>query len=245
MRFGDVARWSIGRMGFVVSERMKRFLEKLLKNYRFEEMRVPLGVVATDLATGSEVVLNEGDLVEAIRASISVPGIFTPVKKNGGFLLDGGLVNPVPVSAVRNMGADYVIAVNLNHDLVDKRTANSIRPVAPSTKLAVDQLPSKKWGIGRFGNRKLNKFNPPTLSQVRRWMQKDPVPSIFDVIVTSIHIVGVQVTATRLAIDPPDLLIEPKLGDIRFLEFHRAAEAIAEGYREAIAQLEESALLMA
>ncbi|KFO68944.1 hypothetical protein ER57_00325 [Smithella sp. SCADC] len=70
------------------------------------------------------------DLIEAIRASISVPGIFTPLKKNGGFLVDGGLVNPVPVSAARNMGADYVIAVDLNHDIFDKKSANNIGSVS-------------------------------------------------------------------------------------------------------------------
>ncbi|MGO9021642.1 MAG: patatin-like phospholipase family protein [Syntrophobacteraceae bacterium] len=233
------------RSGLIDGKRITDFFRRHVREINIEELPFRYCAVATDLATGSEVVLNEGDLGEAIRASISVPGIFTPVKKNGGFLIDGGLVNPVPVSVVRNMGADYVIAVNLNHDIVDKRSANSIRSVAPSMKDAVGQLPPKKWGIGQLGNKKLNKFNPSMLSQLRRWMKRAPVPSIFDVIMISINIMEAQVTATKLAKDPPDLLIQPKLGDIRFLEFHRAEEAITEGYREAMTQFKQSALLRA
>src|SRR5690349_12953403 len=90
MRFGDVARWSLCRMGFVVSERMKRFLERLLKNYRFEEMRIPLGVLATDLCNGKEVRFHgSGDVFLPIRASCSYPGLFAPVQCDGRLLVDG------------------------------------------------------------------------------------------------------------------------------------------------------------
>jgi NTE family protein len=184
-------------------------------------------------------VLNKGDLIEAIRASISVPGIFTPVRKNGGFLVDGGLVNPVPVSAVRKMGADYVIAVDLNHDIIDKRSTADIAPVDSSVAGMVVQPQPAKWKIAQELGNRFNEFSSPALSQVRQWLHKDPVPNIFDVLTTAINIMEVQITATRLATDPPDLLIRPKLGDVRFLEFHRAEEAIAEGYREAMVQLKE------
>lgn len=230
------------RSGLIDGKRITDFFRRHILEVNIEALPFPYCAVATDLATGSEVILNEGDLAEAIRASISVPGIFTPAKKNGSLLIDGGLVNPVPVSVVRNMGADYVIAVNLNRGIVDKkRSANSIRPVAPLLKDAVGRLPPEPLRIGKRGNKKLNDLNESLLSQMRRWMQRDPVPSIFDVIMTSIHIMEVQVTATRLAADPPDLLIEPKLGNIRFLEFHRAEEAIAEGYRAAMTRFEECA----
>ena len=227
------------RSGLIDGEKITDFFRGHVREINIEELPLRYCAVATDLTTGREFVLNKGDLIEAIRASISVPGIFTPVKKNSGFLVDGGLVNPVPVSAARNMGADYVIAVDLNHDIVDKRSANSIAPVAPSTKYAVGRLLRKKWRITQDLNKRLDEFNSPALSQVRQWMQRDPVPNIFDVLTTSINIMESQITATRLATDSPDLLIQPKLGNIRFLEFHRAEEAIAEGYREAITQLEE------
>ncbi len=100
MRFGDVARWSLGRTGFVVSERMKRFLEKLLKNYRFEEMRIPLGVLATDLCTGESVNFRDkGDVFLPIRASCSYPGLFQPLRYQGRVLVDGAMSMEIPALA--------------------------------------------------------------------------------------------------------------------------------------------------
>lgn len=227
------------RSGLIDGEKITDFFRGHVREMNIEELPLRYCAVATDLATGRELILNKGDLIEAIRASISVPGIFTPVKKNSGFLLDGGLVNPVPVSAARNMGADYVIAVDLNHDVVDKRSASSTSTVAPSTKSAVGQLLPQKWRIAQDLSKRINEVNSPALSHVRQWMQRDPVPNIFDVLTTSINIMEAQITATRLATDSPDLLIQPKLGNIRFLEFHRAEETITEGYREAITQLKE------
>jgi NTE family protein len=114
MRFGDVARWSFCRMGFVVSERMKRFLEKLLKTYRFENMRIPLGVTATDLATGEAVEFREsGDVFLPIRASCSYPGLFQPVRYQDRMLVDGAMSMEIPASLVRRLGATHVIAVHL------------------------------------------------------------------------------------------------------------------------------------
>jgi len=227
------------RSGLIDGKKISDFFRSHVREMDIEELPLRYCAVATDLATGREVVLNKGDLIKAIRASISVPGIFTPVKKKGRFLVDGGLVNPVPVSAVRKMGADYVIAVDLNHDIIDKRSAAGIAPVDPSLENVVDQLPPQKWKILQDLTDRFNEFNSPALSQVRQWLHNDPVPNIFDVLTTAINIMEVQITATRLETDPPDLLIQPKLGDIRFLEFHRADEAIAEGYREAMAQIKE------
>jgi NTE family protein len=227
------------RSGLIDGEKITNFFRSHVQEINIEELPLPYCAVATDLTTGRELALNEGDLIEAIRASISVPGIFTPVKKNGSFLIDGGLVNPVPVSVVRNMGADYVIAVDLNHDIVDKRSADSIVPVDPSLASVVDQPLPPKWRIAQDLTNRLNEFSSPALSQVRQWLHRDPVPNIFDVLMTSINIMEVQITATKLATAPPDLLIQPKLGDIRFLEFHRGEEAIAEGYREAMTQFKQ------
>jgi NTE family protein len=114
MRFGDVARWSLCRMGFVVSERMKRFLERLLKSYRFEEMRIPLGVIATDLCTGESVTFRDsGDVFLPIRASCSYPGLFQPVRHDGRLLVDGAMSMEIPALLARNLGATHVISVHL------------------------------------------------------------------------------------------------------------------------------------
>jgi len=227
------------RSGLIDGEKITDFFRSHVREMKIEELPLPYCAVAADLSTGREVILNEGDLIEAIRASISVPGIFTPLKKNGGFLVDGGLVNPVPVSAARNMGADYVIAVDLNHDIFDKKSANNIGPVAPPTKHAVGQFIGKQWRIVQDLNKRRSEFNSPAVSQVSQWMHRDPTPNIFEVLTTSSNIMEAQITAARLATDPPDLLIQPRLGHIRFLEYHRAQEAIDEGYREATAQLIE------
>jgi NTE family protein len=114
MRFGDVARWSIGRMGFVVNERMQRFLQKLLKRYRFEEMRIPLGVAATDLLTGETVDFRgPGDVFMPIRASCSYPGLFQPVRYQDRLLVDGAMSVEVAAGLAQQLGANRVITVYL------------------------------------------------------------------------------------------------------------------------------------
>jgi NTE family protein len=114
MRFGDVARWSLSRMGFVVSERMKPFLHGLLKQYRFEEMRIPLAVVATDLCTGEPVSFRDtGDVFLPIRASCSYPGLFQPVRWGGRVLVDGAMSVEIPAQQARELGATHVVAVHL------------------------------------------------------------------------------------------------------------------------------------
>jgi len=114
MRFGDVACWSFSRMGFVVSERMKPFLRGLLKHYRFEEMRIPLGVVATDLCTGEPVSFRDtGDVFLPIRASCSYPGLFQPVRSGDRVLVDGAMSTEIPAVLARELGATHVVSVHL------------------------------------------------------------------------------------------------------------------------------------
>jgi NTE family protein len=114
MRFGDVARWSLSRMGFVVSERMKPFLRGLLRSYRFEEMRIPLGVVATDLCTGEPVSFRDaGDVFLPIRASCSYPGLFQPVRWSDRVLVDGAMSTEIPALLARELGATHVVSVHL------------------------------------------------------------------------------------------------------------------------------------
>lgn len=130
MRFGDVARWSLCRMGFVVSERMKRFLERLLKSYRFEEMRIPLGVLATDLCTGQPVRFSgSGDVFLPIRASCSYPGLFQPVRYDGRLLVDGAMSMEIPAALARHLGATHVIAVHLPPPSGDRPPRNVFQVV--------------------------------------------------------------------------------------------------------------------
>ena len=114
MRFADVARWCLSRMGLAGSERMDLFLRRLLKRFRFEDMKIPLGVVATDLATGHPVLFHgRGEVTLPIRASCSYPGLFQPVRHDGGLLVDGGMSMEVPAALLRRMGASHVVSVHL------------------------------------------------------------------------------------------------------------------------------------
>jgi NTE family protein len=136
MRFGDVARWSLCRMGFVVSERMKRFLERLLKSYRFEEMRIPLGVLATDLCTGEEVHFSgSGDVFLPVRASCSYPGLFQPVRHEGRLLVDGAMSMEIPAVLARRLGATHVISVHLPAQTGKKPPANVFQVVNRSFQI--------------------------------------------------------------------------------------------------------------
>jgi NTE family protein len=112
VRFKDVARWSLCRMGFMGSERMKRFLHGLLKTYRFEEMPLPLGVIATDLCTGEQVSFRDaGDVLVPIRASCSYPGLFRPIQSGNRLLVDGAMSTEIPARLARELGATHVISV--------------------------------------------------------------------------------------------------------------------------------------
>jgi NTE family protein len=114
MRFRDVGRWRLGRLGLVGSERMNQFLKRLLKTYRFEEMRIPLGVLATDISTGQSVPFaGSGTVFDAIRASCSYPGLFQPVRHHGRLLVDGAMSMEIPAALARQLGATHVISVHL------------------------------------------------------------------------------------------------------------------------------------
>ena len=129
MRFGDIARWSICRLGFAASERMERFLRRLLKRYTFEEMPLPLGVVATDIITGQPVLFHgKGDVFLPIRASCAYPGLFRPVPYEDGMLVDGAMSMEVPAALARSLGANRVISVHL---------PMQSRPVKPSNMFQV------------------------------------------------------------------------------------------------------------
>jgi NTE family protein len=180
-----------------------------------EKLPLAFTAVATDFATGREIWLQEGSLHDAVRASISVPGLFSPFSYDGSWLVDGGLVNPVPISVCRAMGADHVIGVNLSGDLADRNTQLTEpasffgdHPLALDDALArlPPALRERIEGPARF-------FLSP------RAPEKEKSPGFFDVIAGSINIMQDR-----------DILIEPRLEGIRLLDFDHAREAIMEGH---------------
>jgi NTE family protein len=229
------------KSGLIDGKKLSTFVRSHVNEKNIEDLSIPLCAVSTDLATGDEVVIQSGDIIDAVRASISVPGIFTPVKKNGTFLVDGGLVNPVPVSVVRQMGADFVIAVDLNHGIAGEKGFRQTAPPilsVPHSELEEAQATEKKNKILELLNNRFASVDFHALSQIKEWMKTERVPNVFEVLISSINIMEAQITATKLKTDPPDLLIQPNLSHLKFLEFNRAEEAIAEGHRETKAQLD-------
>ena len=201
--------------GLISGNRLFNLFRTMFEAREIDDLPVKFGAVATELATGRELWLRHGDLLDAVRASLAMPGLFAPVVRDGVVLVDGGLVNPVPVSMCRALGADIVVAVDLSWG-----------------KLG----PYREKGTFRKGDGAALREDPSWLDRLRKgWLERKKagdavaVPSIFEVFNTSLDIVEQRVARSRLAGDPADVLITPLLPDFGTMEYHRAVEAIAEG----------------
>ena len=203
--------------GFVNKERLHYFLNKYVADddSKIEDIiSKKYASVATDLQTGSEIWLTDGSILDAVFSSISMPGLFPAVKNNGRWLIDGGLVNPVPVSVCRALGADVVIAVTLNDDIVGKHLQNN--------KILKTQ-------DARVTGKISDLITAYTASIFPATGDEEQPPSLFDAIAGSVNIMQDRITRSRMAGDPPDILLSPRLSHIGLLEFYRAGEAITEG----------------
>ena len=202
--------------GLVRGDKLLKFFRENLGDQQIEDLPVQFATVATDMATGNEVWIWEGSMLEAVRASCTYPGLFSPVQREGRWLLDGGIVNPVPVSVCRAMGADIVIAVDLNAHLVGRHRRSK------TGKNAEDG-----W-VGKIGNMFGNSNG-------------DGSPGIMDVMSSGLNIMQDRITRSRMAGDPPNLMLSPYLHDFGMFDFQRAEEAIAEG--EAVVKSAQDRLL--
>lgn len=230
------------KSGLIDGVKVGELLRSLVSTELIESLPIPFCAVATDIQSGAEVVISQGDLVEAVRASIAVPGIFTPVRNNGALLVDGGLVNPVPVSVARAMGADIVIAVDLNHQIVAGKNLKPLTAPKAMPDPADNPSPRSRWLRDsllslRELRQKLLAEGAPAAGQFSRWLSAEPLPNIFELLLASVNIMETSITESRLGVDKPDLIIRPPLGEFRFLEFSRADEIIAIGYESAREQL--------
>jgi len=206
--------------GLVDGVRIVDWLGGLAIARAIEELPLPFAAVATDLASGREIWLREGPLDRAIRASISLPGIFSPVEWNGDWLVDGGLVNPVPVSVCRALGADFIIAVNLNEDLLGRRLVPETPPPAVPPHRAENWVEMVKTMPAALAAQMAN---------FRLFGNGSPTPGYFDVLANALNIMQDHITRSRLAGEPPHVLVLPRVVEIGIMDFHRAGEAIAEG----------------
>jgi NTE family protein len=223
-RLDDLERWVVSLrvrdvlsyMDFNISggvlkgTRLMAYLRSHWEDRPIEDLPMPFAAVATALDTGSEVWLRSGPVLEAVRASIALPGLFTPVRIDGRWLVDGGLVNPVPVSLARAMDADIVIAVDLASDLLGRHLQASLEPDIPTS--------GNEW-LRRMRASLADYLPAPTPIELR-------LPSALDVMASSLNIMQVRITRSRMAGDPPDALIAPRMAHFGLMDFHRAAEAI-------------------
>jgi NTE family protein len=215
---GDVVGFldvSLGS-GVLKGDRLMEFFRRHVTDRPIEELGVPFAAVATSLRTGAEVWLRSGSTLDAVRASISLPGLFVPVRWEGSLLVDGGLANPVPVSLAHAMGADIVVAVDLGSDVLGRRFRAPSGAEAPA-------------GAAAGWMRKLQE----NLSALAPGKSPDEsaMPSVLDVLATCMDIVQVRIARSRMAGEPPEVVVAPRLAHLRLLDFHRAREAIEEGHR--------------
>jgi NTE family protein len=207
--------WSLS--GLVKGKRVTAALESFLGDLTFADLKIPFACVATDIVNGQQIIMRSGPVITAVRASISVPGLFTPVKVRGRYLVDGGLVNMVPVSTCRDMGAEYVVGVNVIPD-----PAGRIHEPEDET----DDEEEKERGRG---------------SRLRRSKHPKPsAPNVVKVLIQSLYIPGYRIAMENL--QDADMAISPEVGNIGFFQFDKEVEAIEAGERAARLALEEAGL---
>jgi NTE family protein len=227
-RLDQVEAWALGidrrrmfrladfglRGGLIKGERINEVFREQFVESEFTDLPIPLAAVATDLHSGQEIWLREGRVSDAVAASIAVPGLFRPVLHQDRYLVDGSVVNPIPVSLCRAMGADIVLAVDLGSDLVGRYVRDN------------ERTPN---GTGGFMSRVLPRYNPRSERQAEPELAP---PSLIESLMGSINIMQLRIARSRLAGEPPDVLLTPRLGHLGLLDYHRAEIAIAEGRDE-------------
>ncbi len=211
--------------GLIGGDKLAAQLEAAIGETLIEDLPLKFATVATEVRTGHEIWLTHGRMVDAMRASYALPGIFSPVLAGDRWLVDGALVNPVPVSAARALGAEIVIAANLSSDIFTHSTTIYSHGASAAAQEAAVELPPPKRGLGKF-------FSPERTVK-REFFGSGGRPGISSVMIDAFNIMQDRITRARLAGDPPDLLISPRVGQIGWFDFHRADDLIAHGARAA------------
>ena len=210
---------SLGGLGLISGSRLFESLTEAVGDVKIEDLPLRFAAIATEIGTGHEIWLTRGRLSEALRASYALPGIFPAVQVGDRWLMDGALVNPVPVSAARALSARIVIAVNVNTDLFGRGTTIQDYGAAESEP-PIEEEAVSRGVLGLFGAEK---------NARRRFFGTAGRPGLSNVMVEAFNVMQDRITRARLAGDPPDVMISPRIGRIGLFEFHRAEEAIEIG----------------
>ena len=246
MRRKDVLNnldFTFPRYGFLTTDKVSNMFNMHTNIKQFSELNIPLKVVATNLLTGEQVIIGSGNIIEAVSASGSVPGIVVPYVRNKEILVDGGLVNPVPVDIVRDMGADIVIAIDLSKDIIDHR----FKKQKKRSKENIDQKLYSEIYFKNIENpivqkltKHLTKAEKVVFEKVGSWKKtKIELPNIFETFSTSIDIMETQIAKANFQISKPDVIIHPKLANLNFFDFNLGKKAIDEGYKRTMEKMEE------
>ena len=218
--------------GLIGGKRFDTLYKESLGDALIENLDRPFAAIATDLATGHEVWLQEGRLESAIRASYALPGVFSPVKREGRWLVDGALVNPVPVTVCRALGAQVVIAVNLNADIAGRARFNGTADSNGGTDSNGSTVGNgSDHTVADIPPHPPTSVNPSNILMRQIFGHSRNRPSTVNVMVGALNIIQDRLSRSRFAGDPPDVHVIPMVGHIGLLEFNRASEAIAEGDR--------------
>lgn len=231
---------SLAGTGLIAGTRLKRRLDRELGGVAIENLGMPFAAVATEVGTGREIWLTRGDLIEAIHASYALPGIFQPVRVADRWLFDGAMSNPVPVSVARALGADFVIAVNLTSDLGGPI---GTPPVDTTKDASVARLDDLADTIG-LESSETPRPSRQRLAFIRRRLftrRASGAPGIASVMVGAFSIAQERISCSRLAIDPPEVMINARLTSVGLFDFHKADQLIEYGRtaaRRALPQIE-------
>lgn len=209
---------------------------------RFSELNIPVMMVATDLHRGEKVILKSGNLLQALRATMSVPGLFAPARVKGRFLVDGALVDPVPVGVARATEADVVIAVDLNSGIVSRQMREqNVKEIETPEK--EEPKPKNELLIklaDYYENAEL-----AFKEKINKLLGRDAdLPDIIDTVMTSINIMEERITRINLAVEPPDILVQPRLGALKMMDFDQVNLTIEEGYTSVKEKMEDIKTLL-
>lgn len=219
---------SLSRAGLISGAQLARRLEAALGTAHIEDLKIRFAAIATEISTGHEIWLTHGRLVDALRASYALPGIFTPVRIGGRWLVDGALVNPVPVSAARSLGARLVIAVNLNSEMFARGATVSTHGSDDFDEQAHAIETESNGLLGIFGHKRALR---------RQFLGGSP--SIPTVMIEAFNVMQDRITRARLAGEPPDVTIAPRIKSVGWFDFHRAEDAIRIGEEAAERAIED------
>jgi NTE family protein len=229
MRILSYLDFRVRAAGMIGGTKLKSLLDEHFDGMLIEDLPYPFISIAADLLTGHEVWMRKGSITEAISASFALPGIFPPVQRNQRMLVDGALVNPLPIAPAQAMGARMTIAVDLNADIIGKaaKPGQAFQTVA---------------GFDMFNDKDVPQAEQHRIASTmtkRLFRREENNPSLFGVMVSALTIMQDRLTRARVAGDPPDIHIKPKIGDIGLLEFEKAEELIARGEDAAVKALPE------